>query len=356
MKYIGAAILILVGILIISLTATVPGFSVVNTTTTNNSTIIYKQVSSYPAFTSLNNPAVFPSAISGMLIVTFATGYNFTNVSTASAIGTVTIVDYNTSNTVVNKYSTTWSINVEKSGGYYRIYASSSYTFNNPVQGSQDVYEVFWNSTLTYYAQTVGSNSYVNGIIIAKPVPNFFKFSSVIAYPGFFVAYNCSASWSPIGDPIKLTVTNPAPYINNEAFNIKIPSSQTSAHLKFVYVKYNASGDTLKNFKYAYLTFPWNTGNKQWIFKDTNITTYNNYPALYMYVNLTPGQYVINGYTIYSNGYKTLNLMEMSTEWTVTSTAVSIMNINFGLNQIVSYAIGSLLIVMGAVDAWRWHI
>jgi hypothetical protein len=350
MKYIGAVIMILVGILIIGLTATIPGFTIMSITSTN-STVTYNQTSIYPSSTDLSNPTIFPSATSVTVSVTFSTGYDFTGVQSAKVTGQLIIWDFNAS-TFVKVYSPSWSVTWQKYNStepYYKIVATSSYTFNNPIQGGQHVYEFTWNSKLTYNATVIGSSSYTVGTIYATGTTVFGKFSPVTVYPGYFMFYNCTSSWSLLGNPY-----GPLTY-NFSQINIKIPSSQSYAYLEFIYVEYNATGNSLAGFNYTYLTFT-STGSAQWRFSSSNTTTYNGYPALYLRVKLSPGTYTINGYAVYNYGQNggLEKLFDMTATWSITSTSTSSLNLNIG--QIVSYVFGTVLIFAGVIDAWRWHI
>jgi hypothetical protein len=350
MKYIGAVIKILVCILIIGLTATIPGFTIMSITSTN-STAIYSQTSSYPSSTNPSKPTIFPSSTNATLTVTFSTGYDaFTAIQSASITGKIIIVDLNTSTTVVNKY-TTWSASIQKfspTDPYYdEVVATSKYSFNNPIQGGQDVYEISWTSTLTYYAIVKGSSSYTTGTISVTGPTIYGKFSPEAVYPGYFILYNCTSSWNTLGNPYRLSM------YNTSQINIQIPASQSYAYLEFIYVEYNATGNSLVGFNYAYLKFT-STGSAQWKFSNSNTTTYNGYPALYMRVALPPGSYAIDGYAVYNYGQNggLENIFEMSVTWNVTSP--SMFSLNTG--QIISYAFGAILIVVGVIDAWRWHI
>jgi hypothetical protein len=366
MKYIGAITMILVGILIIGLAATIPGFSIINITQTN-STVSYNQISSYPSSTSLNDPTVFPFMAYATLSVTFSTGYDFSSVLSAYATGTITIIDYNASSAIVSNYVTTWSVQIQKQIGgiqpttqtnsyaitYYRIVATSKYVFNNPVQGGQHVYQISWTSKLTFDAIIIGTNSIVNKTISATGTTVYGTFPVTNAYPGYIVVYNCTSSWDQLGDPY-------GPYtslsFNTSQINIQVPESQSYAYLDFIYVEYNRWGNTLWGFVEAYLEFPWTAGNKQWIFNNANTTTYNGYPALYLHVKLSPGKYLINGYVLYnfSQYNKIENVLIMSVTWNITSPSMFLLNLN--IEQVISYLIGTILIFVGAVDAWRWRI
>jgi hypothetical protein len=380
MKYIGAITMVLVGILIIGLTATTPGFSIVGITPIMTISVSYSQTSSYPSSIAPNDPTVFPYMTYATLLVTFSTGYDFSSVLSASATGTVTIIDYNTSSAVVSNYVTTWSVQVQKKitgiqsttqtdypNLNYQIVATSTYKFNNPVQGSQHVYQIFWTSNLTFDAVIVGTNSTTNKTISATGTAVYGTFPVANAYPGYIVVYNCTSSWIHLGDPY-------GPYtslsFNTSQINIQIPESQSYAYLDFIYVEYNRFGNTLRGFVEAYLEFQQTagskwwifsdvnamTGNKQWIFSNTNITTYNGYPALYLHVKLSPGKYLINGYALYnfSQYNKVENVLLMSVPWNITSPSMFLPNLS--IEQVISYLIGTILIIIGAIDAWRWHI
>ncbi len=368
MKYIGAISMILVGALIIGLATAIPGFSVINITQ-STATVTYSQTNSYPVSTNPNSPTIFPSSSSATLTVTFSTNYVFVGIQSASVTGTVTIVDYTTSSTVVNSYSTTWAVSWNNQAGgsgnistepispeptsgtglpttYYKIVATSSYTFNNPIQGGQHVYQIVWNSKLTYNAKVAGSSSYTTGTIYATGTAVYGEFSPATVYPGYFMLYNCTSSWNTLGNPY-----GPLTY-NTQQINIQISYTQPKAYLEFIYVEYNASGNSLAGFGYAYFTFA-STGSAQWKFSSSNTTTYNGYPALYLRVVLPPGSYTIDGYTVYNYGQNggLEHIFEMATSWNVTSTGTSSLNLN--TEQIISYVIGAVLIFMGAIDAWK---
>ena len=345
MKYIGAITMILVGALLIGLAATIPGFAIVNITSTTSS-VTYSQSSSYPTSTSPYSPTIFANSTSVTLTVGFSTGYDFSGVSSSGtyATGSVTIIDYNTSSTL-GTYSTTWSIATKKSsvGTFYEIVASSSYTFNNPITGGTHVYEITWTSKLTYNAEIAGASSYTTGTISATGTTVYGKFSPVTVYPGYFVLQNCTSSWQASGNPYKLSF--------NSVINIEIPYTQPDAYLEFIYVEYNASGNTQAGFIEAYINMT-TTGSAQWLL--TNTTTYNNYPALYIHVKLPPGTYKINGTALYQYGQRggVETLFEMSSSWNITQAG----QITLNSDQLITYAVGAILIFAGAIDAWKWHI
>ncbi len=344
MKYIGAITMILVGALLIGLAATIPGFTIVNITSTTAS-VTYGQTSSFPSSTSASSPTIFASSTSITLTVAFSTGYDFAGVSSSSATGSVTIVDYNTS-TTLGTYSTTWSTTSQiysSAEPYYKIVATSSYTFNNPITGGTHVYEITWSSTLTYNAKVEGASSYTTGTISATGTTVFGKFSPVTVYPGYFVLQNCTSSWLASGSPYTLSF--------NSVINIEIPYTQPDAYLEFIYVEYNASGNTQAGFLEAYINMT-TTGSAQWLL--TNTTTYNNYPALYIHVKLPPGTYKINGTALYQYGQNggVEPLFEMSSTWNITQLG----QITLNSDQLITYAVGAILIFAGAIDAWKWHI
>ena len=351
MKYIGAISMILIGALLITLTATVPGFSVVNiTTATTTPSLTYNMTSSYPSATTPFNVTIFPSSTSVTITVTFSTNYYFSYVQSSGtyATGQVTILDFNTSN-FVGVYSTNWAIRVVEYSQVipiYKIMAFSSFNFSNPITGGNHIYEISWESILHYSGsiQTASGSEPVSGSIMANGKPVFGKFSPSTVYPGYFILQNCTSSWSPVA-------TYSLSMSNSSQINIQIPSTQSGAYLNFIYVEYNASGNTLAGFSYAYVILS-TTGTAQW--RLTNTTTYNNYPALYMHVILKPGTYTINGYAVYNYGQNggLEQLFEMSSTWNVSQMG----QVNFNNNQIITYILGSLLIVLGVVDAWRWHI
>jgi len=345
MKYIGAITMILVGALLIGLAATIPGFSIVNITSTT-ATVTYGQSSSYPTSTSASSPTIFASSTNVTLTVAFSTGYDFAGVSSSSASGSVTIVDYNTSSTI-GTYSTSWSTASQiysSAEPYYKIVATSSYKFNNPITGGTHVYEIKWSSTLTYNAKVEGASSYTTGTVSATGIAVYGKFSPATVYPGYFVLQNCTSSWSASGSPYTVS-------LSSGPINILIPYTQSDAYLEFIYVEYNASGNTQAGFSEAYILVS-TTGSAPWIL--TNTTTYDNYPALYMHVELPPGSYTIDGYALYNYGQNggLEQLFEMSSTWNISQLG----QITLNSNQLITYAVGAILIFVGAIDAWKWHI
>jgi hypothetical protein len=353
MKYIGAAILILVGVLIIAFTAAVPGFTTVIVSPIKP--VNYHMLYSYPSSsTNYTNPTIFPSSSSVKLTVKFSTDYVFSQVDMlkTSVKGTVTIFDF-TTNTVVGVYSTDWVVNIQLLSPtlqYYAINAVSSYTFNNPIIGGTHIYEFTWYSTLTYTAKLVNDLNYTTKTTTATGQAGYGQFSPLNVYPGYFVLENCTTTWKPI-ETYFVTMNN------NSVINIIIPPSQDYAYLNFIYVEYNASGNTLANFVKAYISITpsGSTETGQWVL--TNSTTYNNYPALYAHVKLPPGKYIIKGYAVYkiNQNIKTVELFEMSSTWNTTQSG-QFPQVTVNDNQLINYIVGSLLIVLGAIDAWRWHI
>jgi hypothetical protein len=311
---------------------------------------------SYPSSsTNYTSPTIFPSSSSVKLTVKFSTDYVFTQVDMLKtyAKGIVTIYDM-TNNTLLGVHSTDWIVNIQLLSPalqYYAINAASSYTFNNPIIGGTHTYKIVWQSTLTYTAKSVNDLNYTTKTATATGQAGYGQFSPLNVYPGYFVLENCTTTWKPM-ETYFVTMNN------NSVINIIIPPSQDYAYLNFIYVEYNASGNTLTGFSHAYITVTstfGSIGTHEYVL--TNSTTYDNYPALYAHVKLPPGKYIIKGYAVYNinQNIKTVELFEMSSTWNTTQSG-QFPQVTMNDNQLINYIVGSLLIILGAIDAWRWHI
>jgi hypothetical protein len=76
-----------------------------------------------------------------------------------------------------------------------------------------------------------------------------------------------------------------------------------------------------------------------------------------MHVKLPPGKYIIKGYAVYNTDYffwvkGNRNMFDIVMNINVKQPSL----ISIDNNQIINYLTGSLLIVIGAIDIWRWHI
>jgi hypothetical protein len=364
MKYIGGIILILTGVLIISVSTAIPNFTVVNANLSQN--VTYSGLE----FMSPNstNPEIYPSTSTMQLWEYFQTNYVFYSVeffdssyhSLTWASVKLTIYDYTTHTLVgtykvndvslaaTNRYVTkTTAIEYP----YYSILVAAYFVFNNPNPGENHVYEFIWSSTLHYTGTFGPGQEYVNGTISTSTTPGFGKFTPKTVYPGYFVLQNCTPSWEP-------TTIQYLDRLNIQEINITIPSSQKYTYLNFIYVKYNYSGNSLTNFAGAYIMIKKaNETETKWVL--TNSTTYNNYPALYMHMKLPPGKYIIKGYAVYNTniygaeGNKNIFDMAMSINIVSSEQPGQILINN---NQIINYFVGFLLVIIGVVDVWRWHI
>jgi hypothetical protein len=371
MKYIGGIILILTGILIIGLSSAMPNFTFVDTNSSQSVTYsVTEFMSSEPA-----NPEIFLNSYKEDIWVRFQTNYIFDSVRFYDSSGhpltwasvKLTIYDY-TAHIVVGSYKiaenniimykTNKSITEVINGSiikkvftyhpYYSITVIAYFIFNNPNPGKNHIYEFFWTSTL-HYAGTIGpEQEYVNGTISASAT-GFGEFMPKTVYPGYFILQNCTSSWKP-------TVTYYLDKLDVQQIDITIPPSQDYAYLNFIYVEYNASGNTFANFVGANIIIKKaNEIAVRWVMN--NSTTYNNYPALYMHIKLPPGKYTIQGYAVYNTTLfwwvkGNRNMFDIVMNINVKqSSLISIDN-----NQIINYLTGSLLIVIGAIDIWRWHI
>ena len=317
MKYIFTSVLTILGIFFIVIGLTVPTtLSLINTSSGPSFTV---SGIPYPSSTSSNNPTVFPNAGSANLYINFTTGsYTQDSITIKHLVGILTI-DNSTTITPTISYNIAYTM---KNGLTFSIInISMKYTYNNPVAGSNSIHSFQWSVSANVYDNDAGTYTNISGTS-----PTYYgQFYIATVYPGYFViAY-------PNVDNGQIIYQQLTPTSN---INIKYPYNTTfPVTIRFLYVEYNASGNTLNNFQYAYIQIASGlTISSQYNIASTNTTTYTNvygtFPALYIDIKFNQGTYSVFGYAVYSiTGYGQKSIQVMSVALPMTSNTSSAINI-----------------------------
>ena len=317
MKYIFTSILAILGIFFIVIGLTVPTtLSLINQPSGTSFTV---SGIPYPSSTLQSNPTVFPAS-SANLYINFTTGpYTSDDIYVNSLVRTLTI-----DSTIVTPTINYNIVYTMKNGlTFSTINVSMKYTYNNP--GSNTVHIFQWSISAKVYDSDTGLLTTISGTSPTYYGQFFTSTGATAVYPGYFVIaypnpYNGQTTYQ------QLTPTS--------NININYPSNTTfPVTIRFLYVEYNASGNTLTNFQYAYIQIASGLSiSPQYNIASTNTTTYTNvygsFPALYIDIKFNQGTYSVFGYAVYSvTGYGQKSIQVMGIVLPMTSNTPSAINI-----------------------------
>jgi len=347
MKYILTSVLAIVGIFFIVIALTAPAtLAVVTISTSAPQENLYETGVPYPSSTSSSSPTIFPSSTTATVQDFFTTGY-FTsdNIQVVSASGTLYIDGYPVSAPQVNAYVNSKTLNGQT---IYGIFVQMNYTYNNPTTGSTATHSFKWSASVTY---KYTSGQYTGTVMSAggSSVTYYGAFSPSTVYPGYFVLQFTYPSNS---------TTQYWTLNQNSNINIKLPSGTTfPVTLTFIYVEYNASGNTMAGFSYAYITI--NSNSAQYTISSTNTTTYNGYNGLFINIKFNTGTYTIYGYAVYNYGQNggLERVMSIALPFNLTSSGITggnnaIQNPTSNQPSLIELGLGFILLI-GAVFTGR---
>jgi hypothetical protein len=288
MKYLLTSVLAIIGIFFIVIGLTAPStLAVVSISQSTSQSNLSVTSVPYPSSTSSSSPTLFPGSSSANISISFTTGY-FTsdNIQIVSSSGTLYI---DGSPAVLTPHVNAFVNSRDISGTYYyAIFVNMTDTYNNPTTGSMVPHSFLWSASVTYEY----TSSSKTGTAIGSSSTYYGAFSPSTVYPGYFVMQFTYPSNSTTQD----WVMN-----QNTKVNLVLPSSTTfPITLTFIYVEYNASGNTMNGFGYAYITI--NSNSAPYDLSSANTTTYNNYNGLSINIKFNTGTYTIDGYAVYNYG------------------------------------------------------
>jgi len=321
MKYILSSVLTILGIFFIIIGLTAPTtLSLINTSSGTSFTV---SGIPYPSSTSQSSPTVFPNAGSANLYINFTTGYYTSDdISVSNLVGTLTIDGSAVTPTI------TYNIPYIFKNGLFlsAVNVSMKYTYNNP--NTNTVHSFQWSVSAKVYDSDTNTFTTISGTSSTYYGQFYTSSTSSTAttvYPGYFVI----AYPNPYNGQTTYQQLTPSSNIN-----INYPSGTTfPVTIRFLYVEYNASGNTLNNFQYAYIQIANGLSiSPQYNIASTNTTTYTNvygtFPALYIDIKFNQGTYSVFGYAVYSvTGYGQKPIQVMGIILPMTSNTPSTINI-----------------------------
>jgi len=347
MKYLLTSVLAIVGIFFIVIGFTAPTtLAVVTISTSAPQESLSETGVPYPSSTTSSSPTIFPSSTTATVQDFFTTGY-FTsdNIQVVSASGTLYI-----DGSPVSAPQASATVISKTLNGYYAygIQVQLQYTYNNPTTGSTATHSFKWSASVTY-KYTSGQYSGVTMSAGGSSVTYYGAFSPTTVYPGYFVLQFTY----PSNSTTQYWIMN-----QNANINIKLPYGTTfPITLTFIYVEYNASGNTMNGFSYAYITI--NSNSTQYTISSANTTTYNGYNGLFINIKFNTGTYTIYGYAVYNYGQNggLERVMSIALPFNLTSSGITggnnaIQNPTSNQPSLIELGLGFILLI-GAVFTGR---
>jgi len=338
MKYLLTSVLTILGIFFIVIGLTAPStLAVVSISQSTSQPNLSVTGTPYPSSSYSDSPTIFPSSTITTVHISFTTGY-FTsdNIQIVSSIDHL-YIDGSAVTPNVNVF-----INSEGLSGtnYYAIFVNMTYTYNNPIQGSSASHAFEWYASVTY---KYTSGTYNGETEIASGTETYYgAFSQTTVYPGYFVMQFTY----PNNMTMQYWAMNQSTNINlNLASSIALPITLT-----FIYVEYNASGNTMNGFVDAYITI--NSKYVPYNISKTNTTTYNGYNGLFINIKFNTGTYTIHGCILYNYWQNDNSSGSFEQPLIVISTNITITTNNLTTQSYYEIGIGSIFLI-GAVFTGR---
>ena len=299
MRYLFTLALTILGIFFIlsGMTGTSP-LTIVSTSQSQSHLSI---LNAYPSSGNQNLPTILSNDNVDHLYITFTTGYFTTNkingvyypggkfwYQNVKDLGSI-----NQNITTEIPEITTSIIEQTISGTtYYGVDINLSYNFVNPNPESNIEYVVGWTvwAYISYYS---GGN--LEDAAVSSASPQYFCLFSTptTVYPGYFVMQYKYPNNGTVQDWVLSSSTN---------ININLPPNTTTPiKVEFIYVEYNASG----NSKLGWVGIEIEINNNEIIkvpYNTYNTTIYKYQNAIYAIVSLNRGENIINGYAEYVFG------------------------------------------------------
>jgi len=367
MKYILTLTLMIIGVFFIVIGLTAPStLATVTISPYPPQETLHETGVPYPSSTSSSSPTIFPSETTATISDYFAISpFTIDNIYITSVTAYLYVdgksyTPTTPTNIPLAQATIIQEINNTNGLEMYGIYIQLQCPYNNPIPGNTTTHSFKWYVSVTYKytsGELLGQTSTATG----TSQTYYGTFSPSAVYPGYFV--------------LKFTYPNNGTtqywsLNKNTNINIRLPYSlsNTFLTLTFIYVEYNASGNTMAGFSYAYITINslYATINTKpyYNISNTNTTFYNGYNALYVNVPFNTNPYYTNVYTI--EGYVVYNvpnyglerIMEMALPFNVTGTNITgSQSISTGpphsnIPSLIDISIGTIFLI-GAIFTFR---